>query len=153
MWQTLSRTYATPLLLEPGPSRSLRVWLILVHVVAIMILPFMSLSVWVGLIILLLMLLSLWRAIRMHITSRHPDSVRAVQWREARSCQLYLSSGRDIEARLMPQVFMLPWLVIMHFRSGRGRVHHLVLLPDMLEPEVFRRLRVRLMIELNQAVD
>lgn len=141
------------MLLEPGPSRSLRVWLILVHVASIMILPFMSLPVWAVLILLLLMLLSLWRALRMHITLGHPDSVRAVQWREARSCQLRLSSGRDIEARLMPQVFMLPWMVIMHFRSGRGRVHHLVLLPDMLEPEVFRRLRVRLMIEMNQAVD
>jgi hypothetical protein len=64
---------------------------------------------------------------------------------------LRLSSGRDIEARLMPQVFMLPWLVIMHFKSDRRRLHHLVLLPDMLEPGVFRRLRVRLMIELNQA--
>lgn len=141
------------MLLEPGPSRSLRVWLIVVHIVAIMIIPFMSLPVWTGLIVLLLMLFSLWRAIRVHITLGHPDSVCAVQWREARSCQLRLSSGRDIEARLMPQVFMLPWLVIMHFKSDRGRLHHLVLLPDMLEPEVFRRLRVRLMIELNQAVD
>ena len=141
------------MLLEPGPSRILRVWLILVHVVAITILPFISLPVWPRLIILLLILFSLWRAIRMHITLGYPDSVCAVQWREARSCQLRLSSGRDIEARLMPQVFMLPWLVIMHFKSDRRRLHHLVLLPDMLEPEVFRRLRVRLMIELNQAAD
>jgi len=53
----------------------------------------------------------------------------------------------------MPQVFILPWLVIMRFKSNRKRLHHLVLLPDMLEPGVFRRLRVRLMIELNQAAD
>ena len=153
MWQTLSRKYATPLLFEPGPSRTLRAWLILVLVVSIMILPFMPLPVWPGLIILLLMLFSLWRAIRVHVTLGHPDSVCAVQWREARSCRLRLATGQDVEACLMPQVFMLPWLVIMHFRSDGGRIHHLVLLPDMLEPELFRRLRVRLMIELNQAVD
>ncbi len=146
----MSRRYATPLLFEPGPSRTLCTGLILVHVVAIMVLPFMPLPVWAGLMILLLLLFSLWRAIRVHITLGHPGSVCAVQWGEARSCRLRLATGQDVEARLLPQVFMLPWLVIMHFRSSRGRVHHLVLLPDMLEPGVFRRLRVRLMIELNQ---
>ncbi len=148
MWQTLSTTYATPLLLEPGSSRTLRVWLIIIHVVAIVLLPFLSLPAGAGLIMLLLILFSLWQAIR-----PRPDSVSAVRWNEARSCRLSLASGQDIEARLMPQVFMLPWLVIMRFKSNRKRVHHLVLLPDMLEPGVFRRLRVRLMIELNQAAD
>jgi len=149
----LSGKYATPLQLEPGPSRTLCAGLILVHVAAIMVLPFMPLPLWPGLIILLFLLFSLWRAIRVHITLGHPGSVRAVQWGEARSCRLRLATGQDIAARLLPQVFMLPWLVIMHFSSGRGRIHHLVLLPDMLDAGVFRRLRVRLMIELNQALD
>jgi len=148
MWQTLSTTYATPLLLEPSSSRTLRAWLVVIHVVAIVLLPFLALSVEAGLILLLLILFSLWQAIRLR-----PDSVTGVRWNEARSCHLSLASGQDIEARLMPQVFMLPWLVIMRFKSNRKRVHHLVLLPDMLEPGVFRRLRVRLMIELNQAAD
>ena len=148
MWQTLSTKYATPLLLEPGPSHSLRAWLVVIHVVAILLLPSLSLPAGAGLILLLLILFSLWHTIR-----RHSDSVSAVLWSEARSCRLSLASGQDIEARLMPQVFILPWLVIMRFKSDRKRLHQLVLLPDMLEPEVFRRLRVRLMIELNQAVD
>ncbi len=148
MWQTLSAKYAIPLLLEPGSSRTLRVWLVFIHIVAIILLPLMSLPVGAGLIMVLLILFSLWQAIR-----PHPDSVCAVLWSETRSCQLSLASGQDIKARLMPQVFMLPWLVIMRFKSGRKRLHHLVLLPDMLEPGVFRRLRVRLMIELNQAAD
>ena len=148
MWQTLSTKYATPLLLEPGPSRSLRAWLVVIHVVAIILLPSLSLPAGAGLILLLLILFSLWHTIR-----RHPDSVSAVLWSETRSCRLSLASGQDVEARLMPQVFILPWLVIMRFKSDRKRLHQLVLLPDMLESEVFRRLRVRLMIELNQAAD
>lgn len=151
MWQKLLRKYATPLLLEPGPSGTLRAWLVLCHVVAIILLPFMSLPWWAGLILMTAVLFSLWRAMRMHISMVHPNAVCAVEWLEAHVCRLRLASGRDIRARLLPQVFMLPWLVIMHFRSDGGRVHHLVLLPDMLEREVFRRLRVRLMIELNQA--
>jgi len=136
------------LLLEPGSSRTLRVWLVVIHAVAIILLPFMSLPAGAGLIMMPLILFSLWHTIR-----PHPNSVSTVLWSEARSCRLSLASGQDIEARLMPQVFILPWLVIMRFKSNRKRLHHLVLLPDMLEPGVFRRLRVRLMIELNQAAD
>ena len=148
MWQKLSGKYATPLLLEPGSSRALRAWLMLSHVVALMVLPFTALPLWPLLIIMLVVLLSL-----SHATMTHPGSVCAVEWFEARACKLQLASGKAIKARLMPQVFMLPWLVIMHFKSDRGRIHHLVLLPDMLDGKVFRRLRVRLMIELNEAVD
>ena len=101
---------------------------------------------------MLVVLFSLSRTIRLYITRAHPDSVCAVEWFEARACKLQLASGKGIKAHLMPQVFMLSWLVIMRFRSDGGRVHHLVLLPDMLDRRVFRRLRVRLMIELNEAV-
>ena len=123
----MSRKYATPLLLEPGPSRIQRAWLLVVHAAALAILPFLPLPLWAGLLMALLVLFSLWRAMRVHITLGHPDSVSAVKWCEARSCRLHLSSGQNIEARLLPRVFMLPWLVIMHFRSDRGRLHHLVL--------------------------
>ena len=152
MWQTLSGKYATPLLLEPGPSLALHAWLVLSHVVTILILPFMALALWPGLILMLVVCFSLSRTIRLHVTRSHPDSVCAVEWFEAGTCKLQLASGKDIKVRLMPQVFMLSWLVIMHFKSDRGRVHHLVLLPEMLDRRVFRRLRVRLMIEVNEAV-
>ncbi len=151
MWQTLLRKYATPLLLEPGPSRMLRAWLLLSHLLAISIVPFMSLPLWAGSISISVLLFSLWHSIRLHITLAHRDAVCGVEWFEAHDCQLQLSSGRETRARLMPQVFILPWLVIMHFRCDSGRIRHLVLLPDMLEQEVFRRLRVRLMIERDQA--
>lgn len=153
IWQKLLHKYATPLLLEPGPSRVLLVWLLLSHALAILMLPLLSLPWWAGLIILLAMLFSLWRAIRLHISMAHPNAVCAVEWLDAHVCQLRLSSGQEIKTRLMPQVFMLPWLVIMHFKGDGGRTHHLVLLPDMLEKRLFRRLRVRLMIEVNQAVN
>ena len=148
----MSGTYATPLLLEPGPSLALRAGLLLSHVVAILILPFTALTLWPGLLLMLVVFFSLSRTFRLHVTRAHPDSICAVEWFEARVCKLQLASGEGIKAYLMPQVFMLSWLVIMHFKNDRGRVHHLVLLPDMLDRNVFRRLRVRLMIELNEAV-
>jgi hypothetical protein len=46
-------------------------------------------------------------------------------------------------------VFLQPWLVILHFRRDDGRAARLVLLPDMLDRETFRRLRVRLLIDMK----
>ena len=149
----MSGKYATPLLLEPGPSLTLSAWLLLSHVVAILILPFTALTLWPALILVFVVYFSLSRSIRMYVTRAHPDSVCGVEWFESRACKLQLASGKAIKVCLMPQVFMLSWLVIMHFRSDSGRVHHLVLLPDMLERRIFRRLRVRLMIEVNQVAD
>ena len=150
MWQTLSRKYATPLLFEPAQSSSLFAWLLLVHLAAFVVLLLTPLPAGLGPAGMLVLLFSLWRSHSQYVSLTHPCSVRTVCWGEGCSCQLRFSSGQAVAARLMPRVFILPWLVILHFRSDRGQNHRLVLLPDMLEPEVFRRLRVRLMIELNQ---
>jgi len=39
--------------------------------------------------------------------------------------------------------------VILHFRRDDGRTVRLVLLPDMLDADSFRRLRVRLLIDMK----
>jgi hypothetical protein len=49
------------------------------------------------------------------------------------------------------QAFILPWLVILHFNSRRRNMRYLVLLPDMLDRQVFRKLRVRLKVEINRS--
>jgi hypothetical protein len=64
--------------------------------------------------------------------------------------RLTLRSGRETGATLRPFVFMQPWLVILHFRRDDGRTVRLVLLPDMLDADSFRRLRVRLLIDLKR---
>ena len=39
--------------------------------------------------------------------------------------------------------------MILHFRRDDGRAARLVLLPDMLDADTFRRLRVRLLIDMK----
>ena len=46
------------------------------------------------------------------------------------------------------RVFILPWLVILGFNSRRRDMRYLVLLPDMLDQDIFRKLRVRLKLEI-----
>ena len=72
-------------------------------------------------------------------------------WGAEKHCLLGLYSGRQQEAELCSQVFILPWLVILHFQYRPRHKKYLVLLPDMVDREVYRRLRVRLKLEINRS--
>jgi hypothetical protein len=145
----LSRLYATPLRLEPGVSRRLGGFLVLSHGAALVVLPFCGLPPLPVTAIALGVVLSWLRTRRHEVRRRDPDSLASLVWEEGNRWRLTLRSGRDTGATLRPFVFMQPWLVILHFRRDDGRAARLVLLPDMLDEDSFRRLRVRLLIDMK----
>ena len=56
-----------------------------------------------------------------------------------------IQNGAWHEAHLLPTSYVTPWLSILSFMpEGSRRVRHAVLFPDALDPEAYRRLRVRL---------
>lgn len=146
----LFRTYATPLRLEPGVSRRLGRFLALSHGAALAVLSFSGLPTLLTAALALSVVLSWLCSRRRDVLRRDPDAIGALVWEEGNRWQLTLRSGEEINAVLRPFVFMQPWLVILHFRSDDGRAAHLVLLPDMLDRETFRRLRVRLLIDMKR---
>jgi hypothetical protein len=79
-----------------------------------------------------------------------PRGDQALVWEEGNRWRLTLRSGHETGASLRPFVFLQPWLVILHFRRDDGRASRLVLLPDMLDEDSCRRLRVRLLIDMKQ---
>jgi len=145
----LSRTYATPLRLEPGVSRQLGGFLALSHCAALAVLPFCGLPPLPVAAMALGVALSWLRTRRRDVLRRDPGSIAALVWEEGSRVRLTLRSGRETGATLRPFVFLQPWLVILHFRRDDGRAARLVLLPDMLDRETFRRLRVRLLIDMK----
>jgi hypothetical protein len=145
----LSRTYATPLRLEPGVSRRLDGFLALSHGVSLAVLPFCGLPPLPVAAMALSVVLSWLRTRRRDAQRRDPDAIHALVWEEGNRCRLSLRSGQETGATLRPFVFMQPWLVILHFRRDDGRAARLVLLPDMLDADSFRRLRVRLLIDMK----
>jgi hypothetical protein len=150
MSHTLSGKYATPLYLEVGPSRLMAVWLLLVAVAALLVLTQLQLPGWLDLLVtsaVLYGLLMLWRKL---VRRSHPDAVRSMLWGEGRHCRLTLNSGQQQAVELASHAFILPWLVILYFETPLWRQQQLVLLPDMLDVDVLRRLRVRLKIETGQ---
>ncbi len=96
------------------------------------------------------MLLSLaWHWPR-HVKRTSPQSIQTITWGEGRACRLRLRDGTEQDVTLGSTAFVQPWLVIIHFHGRGWRCHYLLLLPDMLDRNTFRRLRVRLRMELRQ---
>jgi hypothetical protein len=145
----LSGKYAVPLELEIQPSRLLGGWLLLTHAGSLALLPALSHSVRVALAVTLVLLCSLLHAWQLHVVRRHPQAIRSLSWGEGRRCRLRQASGREVETALAPQAVVLSWLTVLRFSGPGHRRRYLVLLPDMLDPDRFRQLRVRLKIELS----
>ena len=90
------------------------------------------------------------RTWRSQVLRLHQDAVQLLHWGEERHCLLALRSGNQQQKELCKQVFLMPWLVILYFnKSGFGKTS-LLLLPDMVDRDTFRRLRVRLQLEINK---
>jgi hypothetical protein len=125
-------------------------WVILIHGAPLLVLPVLPLSGWLNLAVISAALFSLVRSWRLQVRRHHPEAVRSMDWGEGKHCLLGLYSGRQEEVSLCTRAFILPWLVILNFRNRRQYSRYLVLLPDMLDEATYRRLRVRMKLEINQ---
>ena len=147
MPQALYGQYAIPLQFEIGPSRRLLAWLLLLHAATLLVVTLLPLPVPAVAALAVAVLLSLAWHWRTRVSPRYPHAVRGLRWAADGYCVLQLASGEQLDARLAAHAFVMPWLVILYFQ---GRPRHLLLLPDMLPVQAFRRLRVRLRMELQQ---
>jgi len=126
-------------------------WVILVHSMPLLLLPALQLPNWLNLAIMVILVVSFFRSWRSQVRQQHPDAVQFLHWGEDKHCLLDLRSGKQQQCELCQQVFVTPWLVILYFKwSGHGR-RSLVLFPDRVAAEPFRKLRVRLKLEMNSS--
>ncbi|MFK8067067.1 MAG: protein YgfX [Gammaproteobacteria bacterium] len=51
---------------------------------------------------------------------------------------------KPVKAELLPGCLVQPWLTVLHFKIPHQRKKSLILLKDNIDPDIFRRLRVRL---------
>ena len=142
-------TYATPLQIELQVSHRAAGWLATTHLAGLAALPFTTLPAWAALLLGMTVLVSLWHAWSRHVSRRHRAAVACLVWREQDDCLLIYRDGSRRACRLAPCAFVTPWLVILYFRQPR-RCCSLLLLPDMVAAESFRRLRVRLRMSAGQ---
>lgn len=140
----LHAVYASPLVLEPGVSRYLIIYLLVVHSLALVVLAApLNTSLLVRLVLLVVVGISFiwqWRRIRVN----DPARIVRLVWETDDDWSLYCNDSTELVARLRPQSYESTWLVILHFQLQQGGRRILVILPDMLDRQSFRRLRVRL---------
>ncbi|MDQ1363058.1 MAG: hypothetical protein QG652_918 [Pseudomonadota bacterium] len=136
----MSRAYATPLELELQPSRQQRRLLLIICalcVFSILILPWPF---------LLQMLCVMLVALSLVLISKNAWHADRLVW-QAGNHWLLVTGDMTTNARLLTESLVTRWLVILLLRTENGAKQTVLIWPDSVRPDVFRRLRVRLKIE------
>ena len=140
----LHDAYASPLVLESGISRYLLLYLIVIHALALaVVIAPLNLHIVVRLILAVVILFSfLWHWRRMRLND--PTRIVRLVWEVDDDWTLWSNDSTELVAQLRPETYESRWLVILHLQLQQGGRRSLVILPDMLDRQSFRRLRVRL---------
>jgi toxin CptA len=144
----LSGSYATPLQLELVPSRRLAFILAAAHGAGLMLLPFTGLAAGLQLLAGLLLIVSGWYTWRSCTATAAGRGIRRLVWGRDGRVDLLWRDGSTTRTQLQPEACVTPWLVVMQLRDAGRQTYHLPVLPDMLPRSQFRRLRVRLRLEI-----
>jgi toxin CptA len=140
-----SRACVPRLSIERRPSGSLAAFLIAVHAAAGGALAATPLPAWVHVTLLAATVASLVHGLATQALVRGTRACRELTWESSGEWTLRRGS-EPLAARLLGTSFVHPRLVVLNFRLARGRAS--VVLPfDGVDAEVFRRLRVRLVLE------
>lgn len=130
--------YTSPLVLEPRRSRYLLIYLFLVHALALTVLVMpINLSWILRVAIAVVVTINLvW-----HLRRRLP---RRLVWESDGDWQLLMANGTEVTGHLRPDTYVFRLLVILRIKLEPGGCTSVVIFPDMLDSQSFRRLRVRL---------
>ena len=103
------------------------------------------LGMWIRAAAVLAVALAFADALRVVALLRGRRGVRGFRLARDRSLKVRDASGREREGRVQDGSFVAPWLTIVRWRPEGARFDRTFLLvPGMLDPEAFRRLRVLL---------
>lgn len=137
-----SPRYASPLRLELRRSRWLALYLASVHAGALLLIPLLPLGAVLGTALAGLIAASFLGNYIARVQMRRDKSIVALVWGRDGDWLLIERGGRTPVCSLRPDSYVHPRLCLLNFAGERrGSV---VLLPDSLDSESFRRLRVRL---------
>ncbi len=133
-----------PLRIRPRPSRSLAAFVALAYGATLSLVFVIPLGWYWRALLAVVVLSGLSYAFLAQVLYLVPRAVREAAWASDGTWTLTLVSGKRIEARLLPSTYVTERLLVLNFRCGSWQHRALVLLPDALEGELLRRLRVRL---------
>lgn len=150
-----NREYASPLRLEIRESRRLLAIVVVIHTGAFIMSAISIVPVSIKFLLTLMLICSLLlffsynsQSYRIRGLEKYFQSIKSVTWRHDNFWDLETYEGRHLQAQLSGNSFVHPWLTIVNLKlMGQPwyrRNRSLLVLPDNVDSENFRRLRVRL---------
>lgn len=135
------------------PSRRLSTWLWAGHVAAAVCVFIVAMPFWLKALLGVMLMLSLVYAVTYQAWRRWPSSVVALQFERDGNVIMAYRNGALREARVLGSSFVSPYLTIVLLKPhARWLAQAVVILPDAIEPALFRQLRVWLKWRVGQGV-
>lgn len=132
-------------------SRILATLLILIHALSLLLIWIMLISFWLKLFISPVLLVSVVFYLRRDALLTLQDSSIALQIHSDCQCEIQNYLGEWVDATLLGTSFVSPYLTVLNFSmEGKFRVKHIAILPDAVNSELFRQLRVLLKWKCNR---
>ncbi|WP_371257735.1 protein YgfX [Sulfuricella sp. T08] len=126
-----------------GPSRRLAGLLVGMHGFSAAMFWLAPLPQWIVVLLMPVFLGSAWHTLRRDSFRTLQNSLVALRLDTDCSCEFQTRAGAWHEADLLGSSFVAPYLTVLNLKPESGRlVKHLVILPDAIHAEDFRRLRV-----------
>jgi toxin CptA len=143
----LSPKYAVPLYLKRHSSRTLVVYLVVAHSGILALLPWLALSWALIVSFMVAIVTSFYFSLRRQALLSSPRAIVQIIWDSQNVWLLHQRNGIECVGKLLPSCFVGPRLVVLNFVVGFWwRRISVILLPDNVDSEALRRLRVRLRI-------
>jgi toxin CptA len=134
---------AATLRLTLRPSRRLAALLVLIHLVALAALGTLTLALWIRLALAVALAAALARALRRHALLQGCDAIVEITCAADGRLSLEQRDGTCRDAEVLAGSTVHPLAVLLRVRvAGRRAARAVVVFPDSVEDDEFRRLRV-----------
>ncbi len=143
----MSQDSTSSLFVRLGASRRLTAVLGVLYVGAILCGFATDLPLAVRGMVAVCVLLAGVHCVTLHGSRRSARAIVLLVWDRRGRWRLLQRDGRVLDVRLEPGGYSHPKLVVLAFRTPRGRRLRVLIVPDMVDADHLRRLRVRLRCE------
>lgn len=136
-----------PVSLTLQPSRQLAILLLLAHAAALLVIITVVFSLWIKLMLLFAIGASAWQTLRrLHGSGR----IARLTLRSDGHLEYVRINGESGEAQIHPHTTVTSWLTVVLLRQAK-RIEVLVVMPDVLNRDDFRQLRLWLRWQAEMA--
>ena len=125
------------------PSHILAAILILAHGAAITVVALVGMQQWLQLLAIAALLANLAYVVARAALLRGSSAVVALEVTSDNALSIQTRSGEWIECEVLGSTYVVSFLTVLNLREiEKGSVRHIMILPDSMDAEDFRRLRV-----------